>query len=335
MNLRAQLETARLVLRPLAALDAAAVISAVNDLTVSRWLSSVPHPYGLADFRHFLTQIARPGLTFVIEDDAGFAGIIGTEREFGYWLAPRAWGKGYATEAARAVLLARFAADQTVLLAGYFSGNDQSARVLQKLGFVETGRGMRFAKSLGQEVASVEMRLTLPGFRATLPAAATSARLSYRAMQSIDADELHQIVQHRDVTRQLGPKWPWPADPAFTATRAQPFGGNGFSWAIFLGPRLIGTVAVTNGELGYMLHPEFWRQGMVIEACRNALDHAFRAPDLVVVRASVWADNLASQAVLNRLGFRQTGEHIAQSPSRPGGNPGYDLQLSRQAWLGA
>lgn len=169
MTLCARLETARLRLRPVDRGDQAAVLAGLNDLAVSGWLAVVPYPYGAADFDEFLSGFARPGETFVIEDKAGFAGVLGAGRSLGYWLMPRAQGQGYATEAAQAVLAAQFARDRRAVRAGYFLGNAASARVLAKLGFVETGRGEKHCRALGQDRPHVDLRLTSSRFRAACP----------------------------------------------------------------------------------------------------------------------------------------------------------------------
>ena len=83
MTLRAQLKTARLTLRPVAALDEAAALAHLNDLAISGWLSRVPVPYTAADFHQFLTEIAYPGETFAVEDATGFVGILGAGFELG------------------------------------------------------------------------------------------------------------------------------------------------------------------------------------------------------------------------------------------------------------
>ena len=63
-------------------------------------------------------------------------GMIGLDDELGYWLAPEYHGKGYATEAARAVLENYFDNPYAApLKSGYHLGNDRSANVLRKLGF--------------------------------------------------------------------------------------------------------------------------------------------------------------------------------------------------------
>ena len=59
--------------------------------------------------------------------------------ELGFHLCVAAWGAGYATEAARAVLdLAFGALGATELFAGHHPKNAASRRVLAKVGFVHT-----------------------------------------------------------------------------------------------------------------------------------------------------------------------------------------------------
>ena len=171
MNLPTHLQTARLKLRPVAAGDQAAIVSGIGDLAVSRWLSQVPHPYMAADFHEFATEIAYPGETFAIEDATGFVGVVGAGFELGYWFIPQAHGRGYATEAALAVLTMQFAHDESTVTSGYFVGNDRSARVLAKLGFVETGRRLLHCRALGEARPHVDMLLTPAAFAALHPVA--------------------------------------------------------------------------------------------------------------------------------------------------------------------
>lgn len=334
--MQTKLSTQRLNLRPLAASDEAAVVAGVGDIAVSGWLSVVPHPYGAADFDAFLNGYARPGETYVVTDRDGFCGVVGIEDGvLGYWFAPGCHGRGYATEAARRVLAEWFSQTDAAVPSGYFRGNDRSAKVLQKLGFVKVGEGLKHCRALSRDRDHIDMILTRDAFVAALPFAATSARLAYRGMIPTDLDAMHEIVRHWDVTRQLGPKWPWPADRSFTKTRVQGFVGNGFVWGVFLSGRLIGTVGVTDGSLGYSLHPDHWGRGLMTESCRTALDRAFADPALAAVTAGVWADNAASQAVLAKLGFKITGETCETSFARPEPSPGYELILTRADWRGA
>src|SRR3546814_6851772 len=77
--------------------------------------------------------------------DAALVGCIGIDRngpdiELGYWIARQHWGRGYATEAGRAVLDISAMLGHQRLVASHFLDNPASGRVLQKLGFVATGR---------------------------------------------------------------------------------------------------------------------------------------------------------------------------------------------------
>ena len=60
--------------------------------------------------------------------------------ELAFELLRRSWGRGYATEAASAVLSAARAAGRPRLAADVWDWNAPSRRVLAKLGFVEVGR---------------------------------------------------------------------------------------------------------------------------------------------------------------------------------------------------
>lgn len=167
MALAVRYQTARLTLRPVAASDEAVVVAAIDDIAVSGWLAVVPHPYTATDFRFFLKEIACPGEVFVIEDAAGFAGIMSIEDDvLGYWLAPRAQGFGYATEAGRCLVAAHFAAGDASLTSGYFDGNARSANVLAKLGFVETGRDVKHCRARNADLPHVVLCLASERFRA-------------------------------------------------------------------------------------------------------------------------------------------------------------------------
>lgn len=77
-----------------------------------------------------------------------FVGVCGLKpykpaeriHELGYHLLPSAWGHGYATEAAAAVVEHAFGTlGAAALFAGHHPDNVASGRVLEKLGFARTG----------------------------------------------------------------------------------------------------------------------------------------------------------------------------------------------------
>ena len=327
--------TQRLNLRPVTEADGPDLVTALDNLDVSRWLSVVPYPYNLTDFGEFQDHFAKAGRTWIIVEAGRFAGVISHDSHLGYWLAPEAQGRGIATEAGRAVLAERFAIDDAPVESGYFASNHRSWNVLRKLGFREVGRYRKFCRALVEDVDHVDLSLTKADFITSLPWEARSDRLTFRALLPVDAGALHDIACHYEVTRQLGPKWPWPADLAFTTTRSRPYIGKGFVWGLFRDGQLIGTVGVTEGEIGYAVHPDHHRQGLASEACRTALAHAFGPMGLTAVAASVWADNQASLGLLSKLGFTVTGHDLGTNACRPDPSPGVQLLLTPEAFIEA
>jgi RimJ/RimL family protein N-acetyltransferase len=63
-------------------------------------------------------------------------------------------------------------------------------------------------------------------------------------------------------------------------------------------------------EVGYRVEPEFRRQGVATEVVRALFEWAYREHGIRRFRASTSPDNLASQAVLARFGFVQTGSQM-------------------------
>lgn len=143
--------TERLLLRPGWAQDAPALFEAIADEAIVRNLASAPWPYTLADAEAFLATERSPAepAMLIFRRTAGAPQLVGTigfgrrpdgEMEFGYWIARRFWGLGFATEAGRAVIgAARDSLRLPTLHAGHFLDNPASGRVLEKLGFRPTG----------------------------------------------------------------------------------------------------------------------------------------------------------------------------------------------------
>jgi RimJ/RimL family protein N-acetyltransferase len=63
-------------------------------------------------------------------------------------------------------------------------------------------------------------------------------------------------------------------------------------------------------EIGYRVEPGHRRQGVATEVVRALFDWAAREHGVRKFRASVSPDNVASLAIIGRLGFRQTGVQI-------------------------
>ncbi|WP_341365857.1 GNAT family N-acetyltransferase [Yoonia sp. BS5-3] len=72
--------------------------------------------------------------------------------------------------------------------------------------------------------------------------------------------------------------------------------------------RAIGTAGMhRENEIGFLLHPDYWRQGIVTEAMRAIIPHIFSQTDLSVLTADADPRNKASVGLLMSLGFTETG----------------------------
>ena len=151
------LETERLVLRQPTLADVKAIAAVVADKRVSINLRRVPHPYTVDDATTFVTTIASTiDTVFLIERERTVIGLVGISwedenaPELGYCLGVDHWGKGYATEAARAVIdyaFEEFAIER--LISGARVLNPASRHVLEKCGFQWTGVELHRFLALG------------------------------------------------------------------------------------------------------------------------------------------------------------------------------------------
>ena len=163
------LQTARLVLRAPRLEDSGTIAALANDRRIAENTARVPHPYGFADAQAFLTTANSTGdeITFLICLSSGgiigacdIAKLDGDAPEIGYWLGVAFWGRGYATEAARAVIGHAFGElGCDTLLAGARVSNPASRRVLEKCGFQWTGVGLLRIRALASSAPCDRFRL--------------------------------------------------------------------------------------------------------------------------------------------------------------------------------
>ena len=142
--------TSRLLLRPGFAEDAPALARAIADETIVRNLARAPWPYSLADAEAAIAAPPEPGLPRLLmfeRTDAAprLVGSCGLHRkpsgsvEMGYWVARANWNRGFATEAGEALVHIARALRLPRIEAVHFLDNPASGRVLEKLGFRDTG----------------------------------------------------------------------------------------------------------------------------------------------------------------------------------------------------
>jgi len=182
--------TERLLLRPGWREDADALFQAIADEAIVRNLATAPWPYRPADAETFLKRErgARDAACLIFLRGEGAPRLVGGigfgpmegrvgVREFGYWIARPYWGRGFATEAGRALIAnARDTLRLKRLDAGHFLDNPASGRVLEKLGFQATGRIVR-RHSAGRDAEAEcrEFALELAGEEADAAPSAMAA----------------------------------------------------------------------------------------------------------------------------------------------------------------
>lgn len=69
-----------------------------------------------------------------------------------------------------------------------------------------------------------------------------------------------------------------------------------------------GRPKVTNARmLGYVLHPDHWHKGVIVEASRAVMRYAFEELSVSLVTVMHFPNNIRSKATIARLGFRYEG----------------------------
>jgi RimJ/RimL family protein N-acetyltransferase len=143
------LHTPRLTLRRARPNDLEPLHAILSDADTVRYWSTGPHRTLDVTREWLAAMIASPPAEsedFIVEHGGEVVGKAGFFRlpELGYLLRRDLWGRGLVSEAARAVIDHVFATrDLTELTADVDPRNIGSIRVLERLGFVETGRAAR------------------------------------------------------------------------------------------------------------------------------------------------------------------------------------------------
>ncbi|OEU85094.1 GNAT family N-acetyltransferase [Streptomyces oceani] len=153
------LSTARLNLRPLTTADVDALVALHADARVNRFVPAFSPTQARERLERVEAQWAERGhglCAVELRDTGEFIGRCGLnhwpefdEVEAGWTLAPRHWGHGYATEAARACVDWGFdTLDVDYLTAMIHPENEPSARVAHRLGFAPRRQDTLFGKPI-------------------------------------------------------------------------------------------------------------------------------------------------------------------------------------------
>lgn len=168
-----EIRTQRFLLRPPALADAERITELVRDPRIYEKVARIPPGQSVEQTGKWILNGQRGNElgtdhVFLIVETGEVIGTVGAHRpatsepfEIGYWIAPHAWGRGVATEAARALIGWLDARGQAgTLVSGHFADNPASGRVLEKLGFEVTETGPVYCLGRGREINHVFMKRT-------------------------------------------------------------------------------------------------------------------------------------------------------------------------------
>lgn len=158
--------TERLLLRAYTIADAPAMQRLVSAREVALNTLRIPHPYPEGEAERWISshEEARENgdhvFAVVLRDGDELVGTIGLHlkadndsAEIGYWIGVPYWARGFATEAAVAVLrhgFENFPLNRIYAL--HFSRNPASGRVLQKIGMRHEGTLRQHVKKWGEYI---------------------------------------------------------------------------------------------------------------------------------------------------------------------------------------
>lgn len=162
------IQTARLMLRRFRPEDAADFHAILSDPEAMRYWSTPPHRK-LAETvdwvgRTIAAVAAGEADDFIALHEGRIVGKAGLwhGNELGMIFARQCWGRGFASEAVRAVIGRAFGLGHASIKADVDPRNEKSRRILAKLGFVETHRAERTLQVGEEWVDSIYLELKAP-----------------------------------------------------------------------------------------------------------------------------------------------------------------------------
>lgn len=336
-----QIKTDRLLIRAMDDDDLDAFHAIAGRREIALMLASVPHPLSLDAARDWVTERTyrgRPGFSAgIYRQDGALVGCISLVNQpitVNYFLDPKHWGQGYATEALIPFLdwcAERFGL--TEIRAGALHDNIGSHRVLEKAGFRLT-HVTRHQPPIRPEPDRLFMYWK--GFGAPEPLAISTERLYVHPIHPAHAPRLSQLGDDPLVARMLTyielPFTPERAG-AWIASERDETDIHRLAITSAEG-HLVGacelTVSGISGAITAWIGHSQWRSGYGGEAGRGLVADAFaRFPALEWLECGVMHDNAAAIRILGKLGFEQVGEGLAKSPARGAETPSLNFRLAK------
>lgn len=144
-------------------------------------------------------------------------------------------------------------------------------------------------------------------------------RLVLREILPSDVEAIYSIFSNEGVTKYYGLntfKKMEQAEKLIQAFTSNFQSEKGIRWGIERKgvPGLIGTVGFNSwskahrrAEVGYEIHPDFWRNGYASEAVAEIVEHGFQEMELTRIGAIVFVENNGSSQLLMKHGFEKEG----------------------------
>jgi ribosomal-protein-alanine N-acetyltransferase len=116
----------------------------------------------------------------------------------------------------------------------------------------------------------------------------------------------------------------------------------GIRWGIVLrqNQKFIGTLGLNGlqlnnkrAEIGYEIHPQYWRMGYTSEAIKEILRYSFEELDLNRIGAVVYPENIPSLKLLETIGFQVEGLLRGYMYQNSQSHDTYILSLLKQEWI--
>lgn len=148
----------------------------------------------------------------------------------------------------------------------------------------------------------------------------TTSRLLLRRITTGDAPEILFFRSNKDTMQYIDKEAATSIDEVVTFIQHMDeliSANDSILWGIALledPDKLIGTIGLWRfvkehfrAEIGYMLHPDLWRNGIMKEALGAIIDYSFNTVLLHSIEARINPLNKASEALLISTGFVQEG----------------------------
>ncbi len=170
----------------------------------------------------------------------------------------------------------------------------------------------------------------------------TEPEVTIRPLQLSDAEAVQRYASDERVARMTTIPQPYPPDGGETFVKKaveEHANGEAFYFGILADGKLIGALDLRSInretrslECGYAIATPHWGKGITTKALSLALRYAFCELGMDVVRTSCLRRNPASARVLEKNGFRETGEFVSEIPKFKD-EPFRGFQLTKQEWL--